>query len=450
MIAGPSTGNLLLNDNFTVTPVNNANLVLNSAILNLNNNSANVGAFVITPSPAYTKSINFGSSGAINLTGNGIVVWSGNSYANFSYSGTSNINLTYSGSTGTRTITSGNASTSEQYTPSFNITAGSGNVALTSTSYVGSLTFANTFTGNWALAATQSMYGNLTLSNAMKVTGTAVMAFAGGNAYLGSTRTITTNGAPGNLGFTVGFTANSNVTLSLQDNFAANGGAISVTLANGILDLNNHDLTISSLTVFGSSLKTLNLGTGNLTLYGSGTAFNAPASNANTTINPGTSNIIMSNNTTAKTFDGGGRTYYNIVQGGSSNLTLVGNNSFNDVTSTVANTILIFTGNTTTTVNNFSLTGNAGNLITIKSTTAGNIFNLSKSSGQVSVDYLSISDSNALGGATWYAGANSSNVANVTGWIFTAPPGPAPSGNGIVMTGGSFFDTSTGGITFTF
>jgi len=52
---------------------------------------------------------------------------------------------------------------------------------------------------------------------------------------------------------------------------------------------------------------------------------------------------------------------------------------------------------------------------------------LSKSSGIVSVDYLSIQDSNATGGATWYAGANSVDAGNNTGWIFTAPPGPAPS-----------------------
>jgi len=50
---------------------------------------------------------------------------------------------------------------------------------------------------------------------------------------------------------------------------------------------------------------------------------------------------------------------------------------------------------------------------------------LSKSSGTVSVDYLSIGNSIATGGATWYAGANSVDVGNNTGWIFTAPPAPS-------------------------
>jgi hypothetical protein len=44
------------------------------------------------------------------------------------------------------------------------------------------------------------------------------------------------------------------------------------------------------------------------------------------------------------------------------------------------------------------------------------------------VDYLSIKDSNATGGATWYAGANSVDAGNNTGWIFTAPPSPSTAG----------------------
>jgi len=37
------------------------------------------------------------------------------------------------------------------------------------------------------------------------------------------------------------------------------------------------------------------------------------------------------------------------------------------------------------------------------------------------VDYMSIKDSTATGGAAWYAGANSTNVSGNTGWIFSAP-----------------------------
>ena len=57
--------------------------------------------------------------------------------------------------------------------------------------------------------------------------------------------------------------------------------------------------------------------------------------------------------------------------------------------------------------------------------TPGTQATLSKSSGIVSVDYLSIQDSNATGGATWNAGANCVDAGNNTGWIFTAPPAPS-------------------------
>jgi hypothetical protein len=54
---------------------------------------------------------------------------------------------------------------------------------------------------------------------------------------------------------------------------------------------------------------------------------------------------------------------------------------------------------------------------------------LSKASGTVSASYLSIQDSDATGGAAWYAGTTSTNVSNNLGWIFTAPPVVAYAGN---------------------
>lgn len=49
-------------------------------------------------------------------------------------------------------------------------------------------------------------------------------------------------------------------------------------------------------------------------------------------------------------------------------------------------------------------------------------FTISKSSGTVSCDYLDISNSNATGGATWYAGSHSIDTVNNDGWVFTDPP----------------------------
>jgi len=46
---------------------------------------------------------------------------------------------------------------------------------------------------------------------------------------------------------------------------------------------------------------------------------------------------------------------------------------------------------------------------------------LHKTSGVVDCDYLDISNSNATGGATWYAGSHSNDTTNNDGWIFTDP-----------------------------
>jgi hypothetical protein len=74
------------------------------------------------------------------------------------------------------------------------------------------------------------------------------------------------------------------------------------------------------------------------------------------------------------------------------------------------------------TVTEFTASGEAGRVLTLQSSSNGTARTLKKTSGTVSVDYMSIRDSTATGGAGWYAGANSTSVSNNTGWVFTAPP----------------------------
>lgn len=69
-----------------------------------------------------------------------------------------------------------------------------------------------------------------------------------------------------------------------------------------------------------------------------------------------------------------------------------------------------------------TMSGSAGQLLTINSDLGATAFVLEKTSGTVSCDYLHITNSDAIGGASWYAGANSTDNGNNTGWIFTAPP----------------------------
>ena len=151
----------------------------------------------------------------------------------------------------------------------------------------------------------------------------------------------------------------------------------------------------------------------------------SPISPAFTTGSPSitcTGIIINMSSATAKTFVGGGGNYSVLNQGGAGILSITGTNTFDNITNSVQPATVTFPSSITTTVRTFGLSGVAGSLLTINSSSAGTAATLSKSSGIVYGNYLSIQDSTATGGATWYAGPTSTSVSNNTGWIFTQLP----------------------------
>jgi hypothetical protein len=78
----------------------------------------------------------------------------------------------------------------------------------------------------------------------------------------------------------------------------------------------------------------------------------------------------------------------------------------------------------TTTINNWTVNGSSGNLVTITSATGAG-HNLVKSSGgTVNVQYTNIRYSNASPVNKWYALIVNNNVdlGDNTGWVFVAPP----------------------------
>jgi hypothetical protein len=93
----------------------------------------------------------------------------------------------------------------------------------------------------------------------------------------------------------------------------------------------------------------------------------------------------------------------------------------------------------TSTFGNFTTTGTT--LKYLQSTTAGTQATISQSSGTVNATYLTIQDSAATGGASWYALFTNNNVSsgNNSGWIFATP---------ILST--STTNTSTIGFQYTF
>ena len=281
--------------------------------------------------------------------------------------------------------------------------------------------------------------GNLFIYGSMSLIATTTFNQEGMSFTFGATtagQTITTNG----------------VVLRGSCTFNGVGGSWilqdAVTLGfiehiNGTINLNGKTLTTSGYQTF-TGTKNITFNGGSLVLTDSGGSpfNNTNSSGFSTTAGTGTGTISMTGGgTNTKTFIGGNSTFnctLNLGGAGTGALTITGNNTFNNITNTAQPITILFTAGTTTTFNNFNLSGTAGNPITIGSATAAS-HTLSKSSGTVSVNYLSISRSTATGGATWTA-ANSTNGGNNTGWIITAPiPGVSLAtgltiGNGITFS----------------
>jgi hypothetical protein len=215
-------------------------------------------------------------------------------------------------------------------------------------------------------------------------------------------------------------------TYTLQDDMDLAIG--NLTVSAGTFDANGKNVSIAVFSSTGSNTRQTNMGLGTWTLSATGTVW--VYSGSNTTLNPSTSTIVISDTSaTGKTFAGFSLTYNNLTisGGGTGPVTLSNNSTFNNFTVTGPKTITVNAGLTQTITGTVSLVGSAGNVITLQSGTAGTPFTFSKASGIVSGDYLSIQDSTATGGAAWYAGANSTNVSGNTGWIFTAPPSGTPN-----------------------
>ena len=244
-----------------------------------------------------------------------------------------------------------------------------------------------------------------------------------------SSTTITTSGNTfGNLTINV-----ASINFQLYESLLLSGV---LTLTQGTLNMGTFDITSATFSSAGTLTRAIiGIGTNTYNITGSGaTAF----SNASGTGLTMTGFTINMNSATAKTFAGGGGSFPTLNQGGAGALTITGTNTFYNITNTVQPASVTFTAATTTTFRYFSLSGNAGNLVTITSATAAN-HTLSMSSGVANTQYMSISRSTATGGAGWIAD-QSTNGGNNSGWVFAAP--------NFVNIDNVTFSTSGGGITF--
>ncbi|OGZ69892.1 MAG: hypothetical protein A3F47_01110 [Candidatus Staskawiczbacteria bacterium RIFCSPHIGHO2_12_FULL_38_11] len=218
-----------------------------------------------------------------------------------------------------------------------------------------------------------------------------------------------------------------------------------LTLTNGTFDANNQNVTAGIFSSSNSNTRVLTMGSGTWLLNSGATAWTT-ATATGLTLNANTSTIKITYGAAEATFSGGGLTFNNIwfSQGTSTKgMLIAGSNTFNDFKDdgSAAHTIK-FTAGTTTTVTTFTVSGTAGNLISINSDTTA-IHTLVKSGGGViNSDYLNIQHSVASPATTWFAGTNSTdNQATAdagSGWIFTAPTACTSSATGNWNTAGTW------------
>jgi hypothetical protein len=271
------------------------------------------------------------------------------------------------------------------------------------------------------------IYGNWINGTGITISGTGTLTFAGR-----TTQQITSSAKT----FTQPIDINTpSGSITLQD--ALTQSTETTTLINGTLDLNGFTYTVGNRFVTATGTKNLTFNGGTLVIPSSNsTSFNnAQPTNFTTTAGTGTGTISMTG-ATAKSFSSLGSSTFNctLQNAGAGALTITGSNTFSNITNTYKSTgatSILFTAGTTSTFTDWNASGESTRLLTIGSVTAAS-HTLSKASGTVSADYLSISRSTATGGATWNA-TNSTDGGNNSGWIFTAPPSVTATGNFLVF-----------------
>lgn len=258
--------------------------------------------------------------------------------------------------------------------------------------------------------------------NNSSLTNEGIIDYSGTNITLGNS--LTQNGSFGLDGKTVTLDTDYCVNVS---NYTI-GGTQPIN-ANIVINRKqlSHKISLTTDVLIGGDL-TLSQGTLDPQSYTLSVGGNADLSAG--AVTAGTSTIRMTNSTAdPKTFNGGTKTFNDIeIAPGPGELTFSGAFSFADMTMSAEGTKPIkFTNGTTYTMTGDQfLTGNGSNLVTVTSTADGSAWTLSKSSGLILSDYISLKDSHASGGAEFYALTNSTLVSNTDGWVLEdgAPDNP--------------------------
>lgn len=254
------------------------------------------------------------------------------------------------------------------------------------------------------------VYGNWKFGTGVSSVDTTGSFIFGGRGV----QTITSNGISFGCAINIfGF----NNTVTLADAFSttsATANRSTLTLTQGGFDAVSYNVTAQQVIISGpASPSIFKMGSGTWTLSGTSGVWNA-ATITNLTFYKGTANIVLSDTSTAaRSFAGGGLSYNKLTIGGTtgtSTLTITGNNQFTELasTKTVAHTIAF--GSNNQTFGAWTVTGTAGNVVTLTGTATGNTLAGACTSG---IDYLAMGSIGFTNTSTgeFYAGANSTGTA---------------------------------------
>lgn len=210
-------------------------------------------------------------------------------------------------------------------------------------------------------------------------------------------------------------------TATQQDAFSS---STSVSVTSGTYNANNYNFTASSFSSVGTNTRAVTMGSGTWTITGSAWS----VASIGLTFS-GASSTLSFTSASAITFAGGSLTYgtLNIAGGAATTgFTIQGNNTFANITNsrTAAYTLTI-TASTTQTISGNFISGSAGAVVTVASSSTL-AYNLIYSGATYSSsDYVSISRATATpNNYKWFMGANSTNGGNDSGLFFTAPFNP--------------------------
>ena len=243
-------GTWQLQDDLTLSSTRTLQFI--AGTLDLNNKIITTGNF--NSGSSSVRTLSFGT-GKFVITGSG-GIWAANPLENITVTGTPVVDVTYSGSVGcdiSWTLAPENVSVS------FNIKAGTYTLSI-SNSGIRNLDFTG-FAGTYSAGGAVNIFGDLLLSSGMTVSSNSTTTFAGSSG----TKTITTNGTTFNSPITFN---GAGCTWQLQDALTM-GATRTLTLTNGILNLNDKTLTCGILSSSNSNARTLNFGIGGVTVIGS-------------------------------------------------------------------------------------------------------------------------------------------------------------------------------------